>query len=221
MQDSTSPAYRLQRGTFDALIAVIVANISLTDFLSLAETQFGGPQGMAIAEHVIEHLAVACGVHIDKMRRDNIYKDGESTHFGMVVGAGGTNGKWNVPKIYDRLYKELDVPKRRAAIDEFNAKNKWLKRGCALLPTKFGIAFTAKYMNQGKSRQFVNLIGFTISTLNLTFPISRWSPCSPIYRRHGPRVAWWYRDGPRFAHKGVPGCRPSIRNPSGRRLCQR
>lgn len=110
---------------------------------------FGGPQGMAIAEHVIEHLAVACGVHIDKMRRDNIYKDGESTHFGMVVGAGGTNGKWNVPKIYDRLYKELDVPKRRAAIDEFNAKNKWLKRGCALLPTKFGIAFTAKYMNQG------------------------------------------------------------------------
>ena len=111
---------------------------------------FGGPQGMVIAEHVIEHLAVVCNVPIDKMRRDNLYKDGDSTHFGMVVGAGGDNGTWNVPKMYDRLYNELDVPKRRVAIEEFNSKNKWLKRGCALVPTKFGIAFTSKFMNQGK-----------------------------------------------------------------------
>jgi xanthine dehydrogenase/oxidase len=111
---------------------------------------FGGPQGMVIAEHVIEHLALVCHVPIDKMRRDNLYKDGDSTHFGMVLGAGGSNGKWNVPKMYDRLYKELDVPQRRAAIAEFNSKNKWLKRGCALIPTKFGIAFTARFMNQGK-----------------------------------------------------------------------
>jgi len=110
---------------------------------------FGGPQGMVIAEHVVEHLAVACGVSIDKMRRDNLYKDGDSTHFGMVVGEGGDNGKWNVPRMFDRLYEGLDVPKRRAAIEEFNSHHKWLKRGCALIPTKFGIAFTAKYMNQG------------------------------------------------------------------------
>jgi xanthine dehydrogenase/oxidase len=130
---------------------VAFANI-LTDFLSSAKnTQFGGPQGMVIAEHVIEHLAVACDVPIDKMRRDNLYKDGESTHFGMILGAGGSNGKWNVPKMFDRLYTDLDVPKRRAAIDDFNAKNKWLKRGCAVLPSKFGIAFTAKYMNQSES----------------------------------------------------------------------
>lgn len=110
---------------------------------------FGGPQGMAITEHILEHLAVVCGVNIDKFRRDNMYKDGESTHFGMIIGAGGTNGKWNVPRMFDRLYNELDIPKRRAAIEEFNSNNKWLKRGCAILPTKFGIAFTAKYMNQG------------------------------------------------------------------------
>lgn len=108
---------------------------------------------MVIAEHVIEHLAVACGgVQMDKMRRDNIYKEGESTHFGMVLGAGGKNGKWNVPSMFDRLYNRLDVPKRRDEIAEFNKKNKWLKRGCAIVPTKFGIAFTAKYMNQGKTR---------------------------------------------------------------------
>jgi len=56
---------------------------------------------------------------------------------------------WNIPSMWDRLYTELGVPARRAAIEDFNSKHKWLKRGLSLVPTKFGIAFTAKYMNQG------------------------------------------------------------------------
>ena len=38
---------------------------------------------------------------------------------------------------------------RQAAVAKFNAENKWRKRGLALLPTKYGINFTAKFMNQG------------------------------------------------------------------------
>ncbi len=30
----------------------------------------------------------------------------------------------------------------------FNAAHKWTKRGLAIVPTKFGIAFTATFMNQ-------------------------------------------------------------------------
>ena len=112
---------------------------------------FGGPQGMAACEHVMEHLAVACNVPMEQFRRSNMYKNGETTHFGAVMGSQ-TLGKWNVPTIWDRLYRELDIPCRRAEVEKFNAKNKWLKRGIALLPTKFGIAFTAKYMNQGKNQ---------------------------------------------------------------------
>lgn len=78
----------------------------------------------------------------------NMYTLQDCTPFGMRFGDGFT-GKWNVPSIYDELYSKLDVPRRRAAAAEFNAKNKWTKRGVALIPTKFGIAFTAKYMNQG------------------------------------------------------------------------
>ena len=163
---------------------------------------FGGPQGMVIAEHVVEHLAVACGVHIDKMRRDNIYKDGESTHFGMVVGAGGSNGKWNVPKMFDRLHTELDVPKRRAAIDEFNAKNKWLKRGCAILPTKFGIAFTAKYMNQGKlSYRLLASSSYFVNTI-LTFwqvELSCTSTRMELFLYHMVARRWVKVCTPRFA----------------------
>jgi hypothetical protein len=34
-------------------------------------------------------------------------------------------------------------------VREFNANNRYRKRGLAVSPTKFGIAFTAKFMNQG------------------------------------------------------------------------
>jgi len=90
---------------------------------------------MVVAEHVMDHLAVACGVPGDKLRRSNMYKVGDHVPFGMIIGEEDS-GKWNVPAMYDQLYTELDVPGRRAAIKEFNAKHKWIKRGLSLVPTK-------------------------------------------------------------------------------------
>jgi xanthine dehydrogenase/oxidase len=109
---------------------------------------FGGPQGMVAAEHVLDHLAVACNVGKGVLRRSNMYREGEATHFGQILGEG-KSGKWHVPAMWDRLHSELNIPQRHNDIEEFNSKNKWTKRGAALLPTKFGVAFTAKYMNQG------------------------------------------------------------------------
>lgn len=109
---------------------------------------FGGPQGIAICEHIVEHLAVACKVPYDSMRRLNMYNVGQSTPFGMVFSEM-SSGKWNVPTMWDKLYTDCEVERRRRDIAEFNSKNKFLKRGIAMVPTKFGIAFTAKYMNQG------------------------------------------------------------------------
>lgn len=107
---------------------------------------FGGPQGMAVAEHVMDHLAVACNVSGDVLRRMNMYKLGDHIPFGMIIGE---SGKWNVPSMWDRLYEEAKVEHRRKHVEEFNNANKWIKRGLSVIPTKFGIAFTAKYMNQG------------------------------------------------------------------------
>jgi len=111
---------------------------------------FGGPQGMAACEHVIDHLALACRVNADEFRRKNLYETGRGleTHFGMILD-DENGGKWHVPAMWDRLETELGISKMREAAAEFNAKNKWLKRGVSIIPTKFGIAFTAKYMNQG------------------------------------------------------------------------
>jgi len=109
---------------------------------------FGGPQGLLVAEHIMDHLAVECNVSGDRLRRDNMYSLQDATPFGMRFGDGFT-GKWNVPGMWDRLEKELDIPARRERAAEFNKRNKWVKRGVGFIPTKFGIAFTAKYMNQG------------------------------------------------------------------------
>ncbi|KAL7552747.1 hypothetical protein ACHAWF_015983 [Thalassiosira exigua] len=110
---------------------------------------FGGPQGMAVCEHVMDHLAEACGVDGDELRRTNLYEKEDATPFGMQLGVEDCAGKWNVPKMWDRLSVELDVPGRRASAAEFNRRNKWVKRGVGFVPTKFGIAYTAKFMNQG------------------------------------------------------------------------
>lgn len=109
---------------------------------------FGGPQGLGTCEHVMDHLAEACNISRDEIRRQNLYALGESTPFGMILGEEHA-GQWHVPTMFDILSNELDVPARKRAIEEFNSKNKWKKRGYAMTPTKFGIAFTAKFMNQG------------------------------------------------------------------------
>ena len=77
-----------------------------------------------------------------------MYQSGQATHFGMILDQTD-GGKWNVPSMWDRLEKEIGIAKFREEAGKFNARNKWVKRGVSFLPTKFGIAFTAKYMNQG------------------------------------------------------------------------
>jgi xanthine dehydrogenase/oxidase len=44
--------------------------------------------------------------------------------------------------------RHVDLPAKRASIAAFNAANRHKKRGLAVIPTKFGISFTAKFLNQ-------------------------------------------------------------------------
>ena len=52
----------------------------------------------------------------------------------------------------DRLWSEMharcDIDARRASVAEYNSKHRWRKRGLSIIPTKFGINFTAKFLNQ-------------------------------------------------------------------------
>lgn len=103
---------------------------------------FGGPQGMFISETYMSEVADHLGIDQVKFREINMYKPGDQTHFNQELK------DYFVPLMYKQVYEESEYERRRKEIDEFNATHKWNKRGLAMIPTKFGISFTALFLNQ-------------------------------------------------------------------------
>ncbi|KAJ9138661.1 Xanthine dehydrogenase [Pleurostoma richardsiae] len=103
---------------------------------------FGGPQGIFIAETYMEEVADRLGIPVEKFREINFYKAEEETHFNQSLT------DWHVPLMWEQVKKESNYEGRRRAITKFNDSHKWRKRGLALIPTKFGISFTALWFNQ-------------------------------------------------------------------------
>ena len=105
---------------------------------------FGGPQGMYAIEHVIDDIARTLELDPLTVRRRNFYgiQDRNITHYGQKI-------EDNVIRhIVDRLETDADYARRRDEIREFNASSSVMKRGIALTPVKFGIAFTTTHLNQ-------------------------------------------------------------------------
>jgi xanthine dehydrogenase large subunit len=105
---------------------------------------FGGPQGMFAAEGVIAAIARRLGIDALDVRKRNLYGEAPRniTHYGMTV-------KDNVlPELVEELETRSEYRRRRAAIADFNRTNEAYKKGLALTPVKFGIAFTTVSMNQ-------------------------------------------------------------------------
>ena len=103
---------------------------------------FGGPQGMFIAESYMEEIADHLGMSVERLREINFYKSNEITHFNQELK------DWHVPLMYQQVIDESDYDTRRKAVEDFNISHKWNKRGLAIIPTKFGISFTAIFLNQ-------------------------------------------------------------------------
>ncbi len=109
---------------------------------------FGGPQGMVGAERIIDEVAFAVGKDPLEIRKLNFYDP------------MGAKGERNVTpyhqkvedNIIQRLVGELEASanydRRRRQIRAFNANSRFIKRGLALTPVKFGISFTKTESNQ-------------------------------------------------------------------------
>ena len=106
---------------------------------------FGGPQGMMGIEKVIDAIARELGLDPLEVRRRNLYgPDGRDvTPYHMRVQDN------ILPELIEELEQTSAYGERREAIAAFNAKSATLKRGLALTPVKFGIAFTSTALNQG------------------------------------------------------------------------
>ncbi|CAL5874751.1 uncharacterized protein PFLUO_LOCUS9052 [Penicillium psychrofluorescens] len=103
---------------------------------------FGGPQGLFFAECYISEIADHLNIPAEEIRAINMYQPGDKTHFNQILK------DWYVPLMYKQVLEESNYMERRKAVEEYNKQHKWSKRGMAIVPTKFGISFTALFLNQ-------------------------------------------------------------------------
>ena len=105
---------------------------------------FGGPQGIVAAERVIEEVAFATGLDPVTVRLRNFYgtTDRNITPYHMTVEDSISR------EIVTELVRRCDYAKRKEEIRAFNKTSRYIKRGIALTPVKFGISFTATHYNQ-------------------------------------------------------------------------
>lgn len=105
---------------------------------------FGGPQGTACMESIIDRIARHLGKDPLAIRKLNYYGEDHRniTHYGQKVELN------RIHVICDQLERSSDYHARREATRQFNAVHEFLKRGIAMTPVKFGISFTTTFLNQ-------------------------------------------------------------------------
>ncbi len=108
---------------------------------------FGGPQGVAMIENVMQEIAAELAVDAADVRQANCYGVDERnvTHYGQVVRNN------TLPELFATLRRECDYDARRAEIERHNASSATRLRGLAMSVVKFGISFTRRTMNQANA----------------------------------------------------------------------
>ncbi len=105
---------------------------------------FGGPQGMAVIENIVDRIARFLGKDALEVRHLNFYKPdfNNRTHYGQIV----PNNRLEI--LLEQIISSSDYFQRRKDVEEFNKNNEFVKKGLALTPVKFGISFTTAFLNQ-------------------------------------------------------------------------
>ena len=105
---------------------------------------FGGPQGVIVAERMIEEIAYALGRDTLDVRKANFYggEGRDMTPYHQTVADNV------IRRVIGELEDSADYQTRRRAVLDHNAQGGIIRRGIALTPVKFGISFTATHFNQ-------------------------------------------------------------------------
>lgn len=114
---------------------------------------FGAPQAFFVIEAAMDALAEKMGVEAAELQRKNLFREGDSTHFGMPLV------RVRAEEAYDRLLEKAGWKGLKASIDEFNSANRLVKKGAGIIPVCFGISFTKLPMNQAGALVHVYLDG--------------------------------------------------------------
>jgi xanthine dehydrogenase large subunit len=106
---------------------------------------FGGPQGMFAMECALTEVAEALGMDRAELQRKNLIEDGYRFHYGQTAERARAHQTWN------QCVENHEIAALREECDRFNATNVDKKRGFAMMPICFGIAFTATFLNQASA----------------------------------------------------------------------
>ena len=131
--------------------AYYLENIIVENYLCKTNTAsntafrgFGGNQGMMVIENIIDNIASSLKKDSAEIRRRNFYqkKKKNITHYNMKIEDNV------IQEIFDQLLKSSNYKSRQLSIKKFNKENKYIKKGIAFTPVKFGISFTTWHLNQ-------------------------------------------------------------------------
>jgi len=104
---------------------------------------FGGPQGLIIAEQIMDDIAYYLGKDPLEIRKLNLYRPGRDiTPYKQRVE------QFVLQDMIQQIEQEADYWPRKAAIKTFNQHSPIIKKGLSLTPLKFGISFTLQHLNQ-------------------------------------------------------------------------
>ena len=142
----------LERTLFHATNAYMIPNVRAFGVAckthlppNTAFRGFGGPQGMFAIECAITEIAEALDIDRAELQRKNLIAEGYQFHYGQKAERARSNLTW------DRCVENQDVQGLRDECAAFNAANVDKKRGFAMMPICFGIAFTATFLNQASA----------------------------------------------------------------------
>ena len=108
---------------------------------------FGGPQGVATIENIIEEIAVFLKRDAYEIRTLNCYgiEERNVTPYGEIVRNN------MLPRLFGELSETSNYKVRSAGVKAFNACSKTHLKGISLTAVKFGISFNTKFLNQANA----------------------------------------------------------------------
>ncbi len=110
---------------------------------------FGAPQATIAMEVILSELAQKVHKSLLDVQRLNFYQEGQITPYGQPIYEVAS------PALLERLEQHVDMEAKRAEVDAFNATHRFKKRGIGFVPVKYGIGFTATFLNQGNALVYV------------------------------------------------------------------
>jgi xanthine dehydrogenase/oxidase len=110
-----------------------------------AMRSYGGIQAALIQEDAIAAAAHRVGMLPEDVREMNLYRTDDTTPYGQSMEYDYVRDVW------DRLKQTSNFTDRRQAVEDFNHKNRWRKRGICMMPLKYGLGYNLGFLQQGSA----------------------------------------------------------------------